>query len=445
MQRAAPLPDAWYAEVPRSTRSIIVFGFVLIASTVVGFGVWAGTAMIAGAIVTTGVFVTTGQNKTIQHLEGGVIREIRVREGDVVSPDDVLIRLDETTPKAELRRLTLRAQRLTAIEARLDVEIKQKPEIHFPPELLAKTDDPDIAIILDSQRMTFTARRKNLETDLAVLNEGIEAIRAKIEGTNVQLGSVRQQLDLFDQELTVKLHLLKEGMIKRSEVLALQRAHANSQGEVGRLNGDIGDARERITRIREQMNGVRNTAIKAAVEQLHEIRAEQNDVRERMRAATGILDRINIVSPVHGIIVKLRYHTPGGVIEAGKSVMEIVPISDDLVIEARVRPQDIDHVKRGQAASIRLTALNQRLTPIVTGQVIYVSADALPDDKNKAALNDIYVARIRLDPSTREVLKDFTPTPGMPAEVYIKTSERTFFEYVTKPIKDSMTRAFRES
>jgi len=226
----------------------------------------------------------------------------------------------------------------------------------------------------------------------------------------------------------------------------LQRSKANLEGEVGRIMGDIGDAKERIARSYEQINGVRKTAIKTAVEQMHEVRGELADVRERMLGAKGVLDRIRIAAPVRGVVVKLRYHTQGGVIEAGKNIMEILPLKEELIIEARVRPQDIDSVKHGQHAMVRLTALNQRITPMVSGDVIYLSADTLADEKKSQQVGptDIYIVRVKLNTAEALKIPDFSPTPGMPAEVYIKTSERTFFQYIVRPIHDSMVRAFRE-
>ena len=195
---------------------------------------------------------------------------------------------------------------------------------------------------------------------------------------------------------------MRSGLIRKSEVLALQRARANLQGEVGRLTGEIGDSKERIARSEEQIVGARNTVIKASVEQLHETLAELADVRERILASTRILDRVKISSPVKGVVVKLRYHTAGGVVEPGKTVMEIVPVQDNLLIEVRVRPQDIQNVKLGQPAIVRLTALKQRVTPMIEGHVVYVSADALPDDKGgPASRNDVYVARVAPDPRPR--------------------------------------------
>jgi HlyD family secretion protein len=191
---------------------------------------------------------------------------------------------------------------------------------------------------------------------------------------------------------------------------------------------------------------VRNGSIKASVEQLHETLAELADVRERIQASRRILERIRISSPVKGVVVKLRYHTPGGVVEAGKTVMEIVPVGERLLIEVRVRPQDIDNVKIGQQATIKLTALKQRITPMIAGEVVYVSADTLPDEKGaQISRNDVYVARVAPIASEIAQIKGFAPTPGMPAEVYIRTAERTFFEYLLQPLRDSMTRAFRES
>jgi HlyD family type I secretion membrane fusion protein len=438
----------WYADIPRSARAPTIFGTLVLAGVVCGFGVWGGTAPIAGAVVSSGMFVATGQNKIVQHLEGGVIRDIAVREGDIVEPNQTLITLDETMPKAELRRLELRHTRLLAMDARLQSEMREEAEITFPRSILASSHESEVAMILDSQNLTFEARRKTLESEIATIKEGINALQERIGGSKKQISGVQEQLKLLDEEIEGKSYLLKNGFVRKPELLALQRTHANLQGEIGRLQGEMGDAKERIARGWEQIAGAKKTAIKTAVEQLHDVRAEINDVRERIRGAKGVLDRIQIAAPVKGVVVKLRYHTPGGVIEAGKNIMEILPLDAELIIEVRIRPQDIDNVKRGQTAMIRLTAVSQRVTPMISGEVIYVSADALPDEKKGAAAqqgpSDIYVARVKLDAREATALQNFTPTPGMPAEVFITTTERTFFEYLTKPIRDSMARAFRE-
>jgi HlyD family secretion protein len=446
MGRRSEAEAHWYSDIPRSTRMPTLFGAVVLGATCMGFGVWGSTAPIAGAVVTSGIFVATGQNKIVQHLEGGVIREIRVREGDIVEVGQTLVELDEVAPKAELRRLELRNLRLAALDVRLQAEMREEKQVIFPASILAAQNDPDIARMLESQRMTFEARRSNMETEIATIQEGINALEQRIQGTKVQLSGVHEQMKLLDEEIEAKSHLLKSGLVRKPEVLALQRAKANLQGEVGRLHGEMGDARERIARAREQIAGVRKAAIKTAVEQLHEARGEHNDVQERIRGAKGVLERVKITAPVRGAVVRLRYHTPGGVIEAGKPILEILPLQAELILESRVRPQDIDNVKQGQVAMVRLTALNQRITPMLSGQVVYVSADALADEKKgtQQANSDVYLARVKLNAAEAANIPGFTPTPGMPAEVYIKTTDRTFLEYLMRPIQDSMARAFRE-
>jgi HlyD family secretion protein len=397
-------------------------------------------------VVTSGVFVVTSQNKIVQHLEGGIIRNIAVNEGDIVDVGQTLVELDETAPRAELRRLLLRRTRLMAMDARLQTEMREEREISFPSDILAAANQPEITEILDSQKLAFWARRNNVDSEIASIMEGINALQERIQGSNVQLAGVRRQIKLVEEEIQAKEILLRTGLVRKPEVLALQRAQASLEGEVGRLIGEIGDAKERIARSLEQVTGVRRTAIKAAVEQLHEVRGELVDVRERLGAAKGVLDRITIVAPVKGVVVKLRYHTQGGVIEPGKNILEILPLQDELIIEGRIRPQDIDNVRRGQHAMVRLNALNHRTTPMIAGEVIYVSADVLPDEKKSPQLGpgDIYIARIKLNAAEAATIPSFVPTPGMPVEIYIKTGERTFFQYLARPIQDSMSRAFRE-
>jgi HlyD family type I secretion membrane fusion protein len=445
--RSAVSNGTWYDSLPRSTKFPTVAGVLIMAVVLMGFGVWGNVAPIAGAVVASGVFVVTGQNKIVQHLEGGMIREIYVREGDKVEAGQVLLELDDTAPRAELQRLFLRRIRLSAMDARLQAEMREETDIKLPPEIVGWLGkSPEVKEIVDSQQMTFTARRNNVSSDVKSINESIKALEERIQGSRVQLDAVKRQIVLLDEEIVTKDRLVQAGLVRKPELMVLQRSKANLEGEVGRIMGDIGDAKERIARALEQINGVRKTAIKTAVEQMHEVRGELADVRERMLSAKGILDRIRVSAPVSGVVVKLRYHTRGGVVEAGKNIMELLPLKDELIIEARLRPQDIDSVKHGQAAMVRLTALNQRITPMVSGEVVYLSADTLADEKKSQQVGptDIYLVRVRLDSEESRNLPGFSPTPGMPAEVYIKTAERTFFQYLMRPIYDSFMRAFRE-
>ena len=433
----------WYADIPRSTRTPTICGFAIMLVTIGGFGSWSYSAPIAGAIVASGSFVATGENKIIQHLEGGVIKEIRVREGDMVTKGDILVELDQRQPQTELRRLVLREARALAMEMRLNAEMTEQDTVTFP-EKLERSTDADIVEILSRERQSLKARRDSVKAEIATLKEGIDALEQRVAGGKVQLSAVQQQLGFIDEELKAKSGLLEQGLIRKPEVLSLQRAHANLQGEIGRLNGEVGDARERIARILEQMVGVRNMAVKTVVDEVHEVSAELKDVRERILAAEAILERVSIMAPVNGVVVRLKYHTAGGVIEPGKEIMEILPLQEKLVIEAQIKPKDIDSVKQGQHAMIRLAALNRRITPMIGGEVVYISADSLRSESRQVDAPDVYIARIKLDQLEVSKVPGFTPTPGMPVEVYIKTADRSFLSYLFKPVEDSMSRAFRE-
>jgi HlyD family secretion protein len=449
MKAPVVVEDEWYENVLRSGRRAAVVGYLLIGVFVIGFGAWAGTALIAGAVVTSGAFVAMGENKQVQSFDGGVIKQILVHEGDKVEAGQNLLLLDETQPKAELRRLRLREARLEAMRIRLQAEAEGRNSFVWPADFKRQEPDAEIQAILDAQVSTFAARRRNMDTDIATLQESINALQERIDAGKIQIANVERQSALYEEEIGTKKTLVASGLTRKSDLLALQRGHAASSGEIGRLLGEVGDARERIARTKEQINGVHHQAIKSAMEQLDDTLGELQDVRERIRSATAVLNRIAIAAPVRGVVVKMRYHTAGGVVEAGRSIMEILPVDENLLIEVRIRPQDIDHVKLEQEATIRLNAMNARSTPTLVGTVIYVSADAVTDtsgvnvnlDNNR---RDVYVARIRLDGSQIGRIPNFRPVAGMPVEVFLRTGERTFFHYLTKPVIDSFTRAFRE-
>jgi len=448
MQAVNPETD-WYDSISRSSRRASLWGALLLVAFMAVFGFWAGVALISGAIVTAGSFVATGENKIIQHPDGGVIRDIKVREGDRVEAGQILIELDDTAPKAELRRLVLREARLEAMRIRLQAEAMRKDELQWPDAMKAYLDDPEMASMLEVQMSTFVARQSNIQSEVASLQESINALVQRIDAGKIQIMNVERQVALYSEEIDSKSQLANSGLIRKSELLTLQRAHAGSNGEIARLLGEVGDARDRISRAKEQINGVYSMAVKTAMEQLHETLGELQDVRERIRTAQAVLNRIQIVAPVRGVVVKMRYHTSGGVVEPGRSILDLLPVDENLLIEVRVRPQDIDHVRVSQEATIRLNFMNARSTPMLTGTVIYVSADAVPDRAGfNASLDgtnrDVYLARVRLDQSESSKIPGFRAMAGMPVEVFIRTGDRTFFEYLTKPVVDSFQRAFRE-
>jgi HlyD family type I secretion membrane fusion protein len=248
-----------------------------------------------------------------------------------------------------------------------------------------------------------------------------------------------------------KQQLLQQQLVRRTDILSLQRSEAALTGELGELTARMADARERMSRAEQQIAQLRSAAMQKMIEELRAVETELDDLHEQLRTARDVVDRTELRAPVRGIIVKLNQHTPGGVVGAGSIILELLPVNDELIIEARLNPSEIWHVKRGQEALVRLSALNQRLTPMVEGKVSYVSADAVVTQyarskvEQEASQRPTYVVRVRLDDTdVRGKLLDFKPTPGMPADIFIKTGERTFFDYIMRPVWDSFSRAFRE-
>lgn len=451
MSNAYPSIREWYRDVPRSASRPVFIGLAVLGVWGLGFGAWAAMAPLDGAVVATGRFVATGQNKLVQHLEGGIVRDTLVKEGDLVEPGQTLLRLDDTATTSKLRRLTLRKHRLSAIQARLDAEISGRAVIQVPADLAGQMGDPAIKAIVDGQIVELNARRVRLEAEELVLRKEIAALQESITGFQAQAKSIEQRMVMFDEELKDKSSLVARQLVRKPEIFALQRAQAGLAGDLGELTGRAADARERVARADQQIAQIRSAAIAEAVESLRKAEADYDDVEEQMRAAQDIVDRVDIRAPVRGIVVKLNYNTTGGVIGAGSVILELLPINDALLIEARVKPSDILHIKVGQSALVKLSALNQRLTPMVEGVVEYVSADSVLDQDTRpgsaassAEKRSSFVVRVKLADPTRGS-DEFRPTPGMPAEIYIKTAQRTFLEYMMRPVRDSFGRAFRES
>lgn len=433
----------WYSEVPRSIRKQMIFGLILLAATFGGFGAWAFTAPLVAAVISQGSFVATGQNKIVQHLEGGIIKEILVNEGDQVEEGQPLILLDETAARARQRQLLLRRIRLETIAARLTAQVSGEDEISLPQVIADNLEDPEVSSVVEGQQLAFDAWKAKLGSEVALLDRNIEALRFRAEGYDKQHEATALQLDLLREELADKNILLQKGLMRKTEIKAIQRAIAEATGQIGRLSAETSETYSQINKQQQQIVQVENTYREDAFKELQDIQVDLDSVREQYREAEDILQRASIDAPVSGTVVRLHYHTPGGVIESGKGILEILPAGVPLIIETQVSRNEIDNVKRGQQATVRLVALNQRTTPVLEGEVIYVSADALPAER-AGQTQEYYLARINLPPEQLARVRGFTPTPGMPAEVLIQTEERTFFSYLTKPIVDSMSRAFTE-
>jgi membrane fusion protein, type I secretion system len=450
MSNSAESLSIWQRDVPNRMRRPLILGLVIVALWAGGFGIWAASAPLEGAVITSGSFVATGQNKQVQHLEGGIIRDILVREGDTVEPGQPLVRLDETAAEAKLRRLVLREYRYLTAQARLVAQIRSQDSFSLPKEL-AENDDPEIGQIYARQQMELKAYRKNKSDQEKVLRKEIAALKQSIIGYEAQSEAVQRRLALFSEELDDKEALLDRKLARKTDVMALRRAEADMAGSHGEMLSRIADSRERISRAEQQIAELKSAARRTSIEELRETETELDDVREQISASRDVADRTQIRAPQRGIVVRVNYHTTGAVVAPGAVILELLPVDDQLVIEGRIKPSDISHVQNGQSALVRLTALNKRLTPVIEGTVVYLSADAIADrlaQEQTAAVafdRQSYIVRVKLDEAdVRSKIGAFRPTPGMPADLYIKTGERTFAEYMLRPLLDSFSRAFRE-
>lgn len=432
----------WYVDVPRSIVKQTTFGVVLLVITFGGFGGWALTAPLAAAIIAQGRFVATGQNKVVQHFEGGIIEEILVSEGDQIRYDQPLIRLDETAALAKERELFLRRVRLEAIASRLSSQIRSADRVHYSDIVMNNRTDPEVAPIIEGQDLNFEAWRKKLSSEAALLRQNIDAFRFRAEGYAKQRDAMELQLQLLHEELQGKQTLLEKGLVRITEIKAVQRAIAEATGQIGRLSAEISETEAQIIKEQQQIQQNEFVQREATLNELEEIQGDLDTVREQSRQAQNVLRRATINAPIAGTVIRLFYHTSGGVIESGKAILEILPADAPLIIEAHVKRTDIDSVRVQQVATVRFIALNQRTTPVLNGTVVYVSADAVSGERVGPG-EEFYVARVSLPPEELARLTS-TPNPGMPVEVLIQTAERTFFSYLAKPIVDSMSRAFTE-
>lgn len=439
----------WHRAVPRSARTPIMLGLGIVAACGLGFGAWAATAPLDGAVVTSGTFVAAGQNKQIQHLEGGIVSEVTVKEGELVDAGQTLLRLDPTTAVAKLRMLVLRKYRLVTTQARLEAELAGKHTFVLPATSDIDIQDPEVQMIIKRQQLELDSRRNKAQAEEAVLQKEIAGLKESIAGYQAQIKATQERLDLFSQELKAKTALLERDLIRRTEVYAVQRDEAALNGELGGLVGRVADSRQQVARAEQQITSIQSSATQKAVEELRQTESDLDDVTEQIRAAKDVVERTDVKAPVRGIVVKLNQHTRGGVVAAGSTILELLPVNDELIIEGRISPNQVSHVKEGQAATVRLSALNQRVTPMIEGRVTYLSADTISDRPSTAAQetddHGSFIVRVQLDEKDVEA-KDlkFKPTPGMPADLYIRTGERTFFDYLMEPVMDSFSRAFRE-
>ena len=431
----------WQGRINGRTGGAMLWGYAIILVSVAAFGFWAFTAPIAGAAVAPGVVVAAGQNIRIQHPKGGLVKEIAVREGDTVSAGQPLIVLDGTNAQGEVNRLSAQLVAAKAKAARLEAERDNAASIDLGDLAATYPDVPSLSAITSEQVKEFTAKKARFEAELDILGQRIEAQQQAVEGLEVQRVALEDQLAVITEEMDWKKRLLDQGLTNRSEYSDLLRGRASLVGQIGSLNSQIETTRIQTVEIRYQIERLATARIEEALGELNTVRSAVADLEERLSTAASEMAGLVMRSPVDGIIVKKAINSTADVIGAGQVAIEILPTLEDLIVEAQVSLQDIDLVYLGQEARMRFSSMNQRTTPEVAGKVTYVSADRILGSEQEVPH---YAVRLRIDEKLPENFNPEQIYPGMQVEIYISTEERTFAEYLVRPIYDSFQQVFRE-
>ncbi|MET3596288.1 HlyD family secretion protein [Mesorhizobium shonense] len=430
----------WQRNVDTRTDRITLAGYASVSVFLLGFGFWGATAPIAGATIAPGVVAAAGQNVMIQHLEGGVVSSIKVREGDRVLRGQALIVLDPTVAQSQLNRVLKQWVAQKAEIARLEAERDGLEKIVLPRDLGAYSGAPEFSDVFAEQTKEFQARLARYAAEQEILRERAAALQEAVAGLRAQKDAAENQLAIVNAETERKRHLLEKGLTNRSEYTDLLRSTAELVGQAGSLEAQIASSATQTVEARQEIERLTTSRVEDAVTELNKARAQVADLEEQINAARSVLVRTTIRAPVDGIIVRSLYNSEGSVIRAGEVAMELLP-TNELIVEAKIKPEDIDSIRVGQGANMMLTALNARTTPKVSGKVFYISADRLITPSTG---QPYYTVRLKMADKLPPQVKPEQIYPGMPVETFISTGERTFLTYLTKPLVDSFQRAFRE-
>ena len=425
----------------QSIRRHLLLTGALVLVLVVGIGGWAYTSEFAGAVIAQGSLVVDTSVKKVQHPTGGVVAELKVRDGDKVKANDVVIRLDDTQTRANLAIVSKGLDELGARRAREEAELEGEATITFPAELVARQGDPDVARLISGETKLFETRRKTREGLKSQLGERVLQSEEEIRGLSAQVASKEKQIEWIQQELEGVRDLWAKKLVQFQRVTSLEREQARLDGERGQLIAAVAQSKGKIAETRIQILQIDQDMRTEVGKDLADIRGKTAELVEKRVAAEDQLKRVDIRAPQDGMVHQLDVHTVGGVVSAGQQIMLIVPGADKLIVEAKVQPQDIDQVRIGQAAFLRFTNFSSRTTPEVSGEVTLVSADVTTDQRTGLSY---YTVRISVPPDELAKLEGPKLIPGMPVEVFIQTTVRTVVSYFVRPFQDQIAKAFRE-
>ncbi|WP_315703185.1 MULTISPECIES: HlyD family type I secretion periplasmic adaptor subunit [unclassified Bradyrhizobium] len=427
--------------VRHSIRLHLIVGLAVVVVLAGGLGGWAATQQISGALIAPGQIVVESNVKKVQHPTGGVVGELRARDGDVVKAGDILVRLDDTVTKASLAIVTKNLDALWARAARLEAEQRGLDRITFPPQLLMRAGDPDVKSLMASESKLFEVRVTGRTGQKAQLRERVTQLNEEVEGLTAQVQSKDQEISLVMKELEGVRQLYDQHLVQISRLTALERDAARLNGERAQYIASRAQTKGKITETELQIIQVDKDMVSEVSKDLRETNDKIGEFVERKVTAEDQLRRVDIRAPQDGMVLQSTVHTVGGVVTAGDAIMLIVPQSDDLQVEAKVNPQDIDKLQVGQKTLLRLSAFNQRTTPELNGIVSRVSPDVTTEQRTGQSY---YTIRVSMPPEEVARLGDVKLIPGMPVEAFVQTGDRTVLSYLMKPLSDQLMRAFRE-
>jgi HlyD family secretion protein len=429
-------------DVGRSIARHVLFGLCALVLIGGGFALWATMAQLSGAVIASGTLVVDSNVKKVQHPTGGVIGELRVKEGDHVEAGQILVKLDETQTRANLAVLVNAINELLAREARLDAERTGANEISFPDQLLAQRSDVVVEKVLGGEKKHFELRREARNGQKQQLQERAAQLVEQIGGLNTQISAKDAEVELVIKELGGIRQLWEKQLVPISKLTALEREAARLGGEKGQLVAAVAEAKGKIAEVQQQIIQIDQDMRSQGAQELAEVRAKLSELTERKIAAEDLLRRVDIRSPQTGTVHELAVHTIGGTVAPGEPIMLIVPDNDLLTVEAKVSPTDIAQLHLDQLAELRFSAFNSRVTPELSGHVTRVAPDITQDQRGGASY---YVVRVGIDSGELEKLKGLKFVPGMPVEVFVQTPPRSMISYLLKPLRDQAVRALRES
>ncbi len=434
------LPDV-DVEHADDARRIVRAGLAVIGVLVFVIGGWLAFAPLSGAVIAPGYLRVDTYRKTVQHQEGGIVSEILVREGQVVKAGEPLLILGDVRVSAGFESNRTQLDGELARQGRLQAERDLTTAVRFSDSLAKRSKEARVAELMQRESALFRVRRSVLDSQVQLLRSQAGETRGEIAALESEIKADDTSIRLQQEELDANEQLIAQGFISRAHVLGLKRNVADYESRRGQNMAELAKARQKISELELRILGLRNTYMQQAADELKDNTAKVFDLEERMRASQDASDRQTVTAPVAGSVVDLKVTTVGFTVGPREPMMDIVPANPDLIVEARIRPEDINNVSQGASADVRLTSFKQRLVPVVAGKVSYVSADRLTERQTGAPY---YAAYIRIDPASLAAAGNLHLQAGMPAEVYVRTASRTPLLYLLDPVTGYIRKAMRE-